>query len=100
MKVSYPMTEAVIVFMFNFPNYREVIKWIADHQNVCSYDHLLSKWEQFTNTYSPAEAWLRFYMDCDTEIREAMTDYITEVFAPQCGNFDYEELMAMNSGMF
>ena len=100
MKVSYPMTEAVILFTFNFPNYHEVIKWIAEHQHVCSYSHLLAKWERFADTYSSAEAWLRFYMDCDAEIREAMTDYITEVFAPKCGNFDYEELMAMNSGMF
>lgn len=100
MKVKYPVTEAVIVFTFNFPNYHEVIKWIAEHQHVCSYDHLLSKWERFADTYSPAEAWLRFYMDSGDEIREAMTDYITEVFAPKCGNFDYEELMAMNSGMF
>lgn len=100
MKVSYPMTEAVILFTFNFPNYHEVIKWIAEHQHVCSYSHLLSKWERFADTYSSAEAWLWFYMDCDAEIREAMTDYITEVFATKCGNFDYEELMAMNSGMF
>lgn len=100
MKVKYPVTEAVIVFMFNFPNYYEVIKWIAEHQHVCSYGHLLSKWERFADTYSAAEAWLRFYMDCDTEIREAMTDYITDVFAPKCGNFDEDELEAMRTAQF
>ena len=100
MKVKYPVTEAVIVFTFNFPNYHEVIKWIAEHQHVCSYDHLLAKWERLADTYSATEAWLRFYMDCDAEIREAMTDYITEVFAPKCGNFDDDELKAMNEAKF
>lgn len=100
MKVKYPVTEAVIVFTFNFPNYIEVIKWIAEHQGVCSYGHLLAKWEWLADTYSSAEAWLRFYMDCDAEIREAMIDYITEVYAPKCGNFDDDELEAMNKAQF
>lgn len=100
MKVKYPVTEAVIVFTFNFPNYHEVIKWIAGHQHVCSYDHLLAKWERFADIYSPDEAWLRFYIDCDADIREAMTDYIVEVFAPQCGNFDEDELEAMRTAKF
>lgn len=100
MKVKYPITEAVIVFCFNFPNYHEVIKWISEHQNTCSYDHLLAKWEKFADVYSSAEAWLRFYMDCDEDIREAMTDYIMEEFAPRSGNFNYKELTAMNSVMY
>ena len=100
MKVSYPMTEAVILFTFNFPNYHEVIKYISERQETCSYDHLLAKWEKFADVYSSAEAWLRFYMDCDSEIREAMTDYIVEVYAPKCGNFDEDELEAMRTAQF
>lgn len=97
MKVKYLMVEAVAFFTFNFPNYHEVIKWISEHQNVCSYDHLLAKWERLADTYSSAEAWLCFYVDCDDDIRKAMTDYIVEVFAPKCGNFDEDELEAMRT---
>lgn len=97
MKVKYPVIEAVIVFVFNFPNYHEVIHWIAEHQHVTNEEHLREKWERFADLYSPAEAWLYFYMDCDAEIREAMVDYITEVFAPKCGNFDNDEIEAMNN---
>ena len=50
--------------------------------------------------YSSAEVWLRFYMDCDSEIREAMTDYIVEVYAPKCGNFDEDKLEAMRTAQF
>ena len=100
MKVKYPVTEAIVVFCFNFLNYHEIIKWISEHQKSCSYSHLLRKWEMFANVYSPAEAWLRFYMDCDEDIREAMTDYIMEEFAPRSGNFNYKELTAMNSVMY
>ena len=94
---KYPITEAVVLFCFNFPNYHDVIKYISEHQETCSYDHLLAKWEKFADVYSPAEAWLRFYMDCNEEIREAMTDYIIEEFAPRTGNFNLDELMEMNS---
>lgn len=96
---KYPITEAVVLFCFNFPNYHDVIKYISEHQETCSYDHLLAKWEKFADVYSLAEAWLRFYMDCDEEIREAMTDYIMEEFAPRSGNFNLDELMEMNSVM-
>ncbi|MFW5563392.1 MAG: hypothetical protein ACOCNX_00695 [Prevotella sp.] len=95
-KVKYPLTEAVVVFCFNFPNYHEIIKWIADRVKRCSYEHLLEKWEHFADVYSPADAWLHFYMDCDSYHREALTDYITEVFAPSCGNFTDDDLAAMD----
>lgn len=94
------MVEAVIVFAFNFPNYHEVIRWIADHQHRCSYEHLLQKWEHFADVYSPVEAWLYFYMDCDADIRESMTDYIVEVFAPKSGNFNEDELETMDKASF
>lgn len=100
MKVKYPMAEALVVFCFNFPNYHEVIKWIADHQHQCSYEHLLNKWEHFADVYPSSEAWLRFYMDCGDEIREAMVDYIVQVFAPRCGNFDDEEVVAMDTSEY
>ena len=96
---KYPITEAVVLFCFNFPNYHDVIKYISEHQETCSYDHLIAKWEKFADVYSSAEAWLRFYMDCDDDIREAMTDYIMEEFAPRSGNFNLDELMEMNSVM-
>lgn len=97
MKVKYPVTEAVIAFVFNFPNYIEVIHWIAEHQHVCNEEHLREKWEDFADHYSSAEAWLRFYMDCNAEIREAMVDYITQIFAPKCGNFNDDEIAAMSN---
>lgn len=100
MKVKYPTTEAVVFFVFNFPDYHEVIHWIAQHQHVCGEDHLREKWERLADVYSSAEAWLRFYADCDTEIREAITDYITEVFAPNSMNFDPDELRAMNTASY
>lgn len=100
MKVKYPIMEALVVFVFNFPNYHEVIKWIADHQHGCSYEHLLEKWEKFADIYSPSDAWLHFYMDCTDERREAMVDYITKVFAPKCGNFNDDELAAIDKAEY
>lgn len=100
MKVKYPMAEAVVVFCFNFPNYHEVLHWIAEHAKGCSYEHLLEKWEGFADVYDGASAWLHFYMDCDATHREAMTDYITQVFAPTCGNFNADELQAIDNANF
>lgn len=94
------MAEAVVVFCFNYPNYHEVIKWIAEHQHGCSYDYLLGKWESLADIYSGAEAWLRFYQELDPERREALVDYITKVFAPQCGNFDDDELKAIDTAEY
>lgn len=100
MKVKYPLIKAMIFFTFNYSDYREVIHWIAEHQHTCNEDHLRAKWMHYANTYSSAEAWLRFYTDCNEDIREAMVDYIVQVYAPKSKGFDDKELTAMNTAGF
>lgn len=83
MEAKYILIKSFVLFTMNFPPYEEVIKWVAEHQHQCNYEHLKTKWEQFAKFYSTSDAWLWFYVDCGDEVREALTDYVTNVYAPK-----------------
>lgn len=92
MKVKYPMADATIFFMFNYGDYKEVIHWIAQHQKIYTEDYLRSQYEKFWHNVEPALAWLDFYVASDVEVREAMVQYITDVYAPRSREYEPEEL--------
>ena len=94
---KYLTMELVMYFFMNFPPPEEVINWIAQHQHVCNEAHLLDKWNEMA-PYRSAEAWIRFYLEMDEEIREAMVNYITEIYPQKhwgykgCSQSDKEKM--------
>lgn len=81
---KYHAINQLVFFLYNFPDYHEVFDWISKHENVCGKDHLIYKWKGYCESYgNPEEAWLRFYLDCDAEIRRALIDYCTTVYPLQ-----------------
>lgn len=78
----YDVIHALVYFTMNFPDYRDVIHWIAEHQHTCNEQHLLDKIEDyFRQTDNSATAWLLFYCGLgDNDIRRAFCDYVMDVY--------------------
>lgn len=96
METKYLAIKMAMYFLYNFPPYREVIHWIYEHQNQCNEQHILDKIEDaFKHTNSSVEAWTRFYLECDDQLRKAFVDYICEVYAQKSMHLSDDEKAAL-----
>lgn len=81
--IMHQTVRLVAYFCFNYPDYREVIEWIYQHQtydNFCNKEHLLNKFEELMDIYKGAELWMRFFCELDGDHQTILADYITQVY--------------------
>ena len=72
-----------IMFCMNYPNPKDVIKWVCDKtQKGWLYDHYYAKFCHICKTVGSHGAMNTFYCDCDKDIREALVEYAITVWAP------------------
>ena len=60
----------------NYPDIREVIRWICERtQKEWLREHLYNKFGNYYNLYTSNGAMTTFYCELDTDLREALVEY-------------------------
>ena len=72
-----------IMFCMNYPNPKDVIKWVCDKtQKGWLYDHYYAKFCHICKTFGTYGAMNTFYCYCDKDVRKALVEYAITVWAP------------------
>lgn len=81
-ETKYLLAKIIIYFLYNYPDYKQFCHKIFLRQTHCNEQHILSKIEDaFAHTNSGVEAWTRFYLECDDELRKAFVDSVINDYA-------------------
>lgn len=85
-----------VKFTFNYPDIKEVIKWICEKTDKnWLYDHLLSKFYHLYDTFGSHAVMGMFYCEIDKDLRDALTEYALTVWAPVGMCHTYEEVKGL-----
>ena len=72
------------MFCFNYPDCREIIKWICERtKRKWLEQHLNDKFTRLYEVYGAHAVMQVFYTELDHELRDALVDYCFEVYAGQ-----------------
>lgn len=76
-------TKIWVKFCMNYPDIREVIKWICEKtNNKYLYDHLYQKFCFWYDKSTSDGAMTRFYCELDSSMQNALAEYAFTVWAP------------------
>lgn len=72
-----------VKFCENFPDIREVLKWVCEKTNKgWLYDHYYEKFCQMNESFGSHGVMNAFYCYCDRDVREALIEYAITIWAP------------------
>lgn len=96
MKKILLVTKIWVKFCMNYPDIREVIKWICERtDNSCLRDHLYAKFCIYYKDSGSDGVMTKFYCELDSTLRNALVEYAIKVWGPKGMYFTYEELEKM-----
>ena len=84
MERYYVSTLLWVKFCENYPDIRDVIRWICKKTNKeWLYDHLFEKFKYLCGNYTCHGVMNVFYCDIDKDLRDALVEYAIKVWSPE-----------------
>ena len=76
-------TKIWVKFCMNYPDIREVIKWICEKtNNTWLFDHIYKKFCFWYDKSTSDGAMTRFYCELDSNMQDALVEYAFTIWAP------------------